>query len=993
MVRPLAVLALALATFACDGGSDDDLQKKDSGPPDLGFAPDAEVPDAGEVDTGPIDAGPLPVLPDRFSEVTCADCAACDAALCLRASTGEQFCSDRCDTDLEGCTEGFTCLDVTGGGATPAYFCVPPIASCLGGIGLGSRCIGDAEACLPIADHCEGDFHNFGYCTIACAMPSDCPAGWACGPGDDGDDVCHPTYVAPAEMCARTDDVGERPCAVDTDCGELPGSICVRSEPSLPGVCAFACDAASGCDAERACRTTHRGDVCLSDRCACHASRLPPGSAPGTRDLLEEALMQVGLTPCSLLFDVFAWTLVPPDVQNDPYRFSFYDAVHNEPLRAPDFAERLIADLDTAADGTASPAAKAARMIERMAQLADHPPVRQDAQPIDVAEPLVQAVAALITTAGGAPDLAALRADAADVPMDLQIAIATVIEGVERAYVARTHALGNAAQVSQLYDYGAAFVAPRRDGFGLAPANSSVRTLLTQTFGYDDMYGGAVDLLDAIADADLARFAAVPTATTATTAGFLFSQSTPIGRIAIGDGENGIYDPSDPEAGGDFAVLLDLGGDDTYRVPAGGNASSSNAVSVLIDLGGDDHYGYVEVPDMLDGARLPSDAGGRYQPRSTPDMDNGPISLSETPRQGGGRMGTAVLMDLGGGNDHYQSLRMSQGSGIFGTGVLIDDGGDDTYLAEAVAQGAGAFGLGLLLDLGGNDHREAYTMAQGFAFAQAVGLIYDTDGDDDYLMDPGDPTVGGDPLYFSGQRPGRANTTLGQGYGFGRRADTTDRAFMSGGVGILIDGAGADRYQGSVFAQGGGFWFSTGILADKSGDDAYDSLWYGMASAAHYSLGLLLDGGGNDTYGQNLPRVNVTIAGAHDYSAVFLIDESGDDMYFGSRITVGSGNSNGIGVLVDNAGDDQYAAASLYSIGSAGLLEGDDPGSAKRKVPSIGVFIDAGGTDGYTFSGNPIDGKVDDAIWRSTNNADPLVQRVELGTGVDGTGESTLHFP
>jgi hypothetical protein len=297
------------------------------------------------------------------------------------------------------------------------------------------------------------------------------------------------------------------------------------------------------------------------------------------------------------------------------------------------------------------------------------------------------------------------------------------------------------------------------------------------------------------------------------------------------------------------------------------------------------------------------------------------------------------------------------------------------------------------LDLGGDDVRDSYTMSQGFAFAKAAGLIYDVSGDDQYLMDPGDPAVGGDPLYFNAQRAGRSNLSLGQGYAFVRRADFTDRAVMSGGVGILIDAAGSDRYEGSIFAQGGGFWFGTGILADRDGDDTYDSLWYGMAAGAHYSLGFLLEGGGNDVYGGVFPRVNVTIAGGHDYTAVFLIDEAGDDMYLGSRITIGSGNANGMGFLVDNDGTDLYDAPSLYSIGSAGLLEGDEPGSAKRKVYSLGVFIDAAGTDTYTMMMMPRMGVGNDTIWRGTNNDDPLVQEVELGTGVDGAGESTLHYP
>jgi hypothetical protein len=414
---------------------------------------------------------------------------------------------------------------------------------------------------------------------------------------------------------------------------------------------------------------------------------------------------------------------------------------------------------------------------------------------------------------------------------------------------------------------------------------------------------------------------------------------------------------------------------------------------VLIDLGGDDQYGYVAVPDPMDGTRLPSDGTGRYHPRLPPTMDNGPVTFSDTPRQGGGRLGTAILVDLGGGNDRYTSLRMSQGSGILGTGVLIDDGGNDTYQAESLSQGAGTFGIGILFDVGGDDVHKAYSMAQGFAFARSAGLVYDLAGKDQYLMDVGDPMSGGDPLYFNAQRPGMANSTLGQGFGFGRRADTTDRAFMSGGVGILVDAEGDDAYQGSIFAQGGGFWFGTGILADETGNDHYDGMWYAMGAAAHYSLAFLLDGGGDDVYGGVLPKIDVTQGGGHDYSAAFLIDESGNDIYNGSRITLGCGNSNGMGFFADNGGDDQYTAISGYAIGAGGLVgtDVDFPGSPRHRVNTIGIFLDGAGHDTYSRMGMMVMGIADDMTWVQKINMDPMVNRVEKGAGVDGVGETTLH--
>jgi hypothetical protein len=987
-MRPVLACSLACMTATACGGTSV-VPARDA----AGFMLDATpIDSAPQNDASPEEAGPPPDAGVLFNRISCKPCnGGCDSAHCLTAGN-ESFCADSCDDDPLGCVDGFTCYALIPGHS----FCVPPEASCkVLGVGYGTACYLDTSACLGLQNICEGDTFALGYCTDLCSVDADCPSAFACGMGLSGTTVCKPRFLGGAQRCAR-EGTQDLPCAVDDDCRALPNSRCVRDDPSLAGVCAVPCG--GGCPSGT-CFATRIGPRCLSDDCACHGSRV----MDGTRDLLKEALSQTGLERCSVSYSIQDWSMVPADVLGDPYRLRFFDAIHDEPLRAPPFAMSLVKDLDRSAqDLGRDPAYRAARLVERLALLADRPAKKRPPGPIDAASPLASAVINLILTSSGTPDRTAIEADARHVPMDLQLALASIVDAMARAVEARS-ASAPSNTLTLLYEYGPAFVATRRDGLHVDPTTDSAKKLLNDQFDYGGMYGAAADLLDAIAEADLARFRVAPTTTTATTAVLIFSQDTPIGRIAIGDGQSGIYDSRRPELAGPWALLVDLGGDDEYRTPVAGNVSFANAVSVMIDLGGDDRYGYVDLPDPLDGARLPSDEGGRYIPTMPPDKDDGPISLSETPRQGGARVGTAILVDLGGGKDTYRSLRMSQGSGIFGAGILVDDGGDDSYAAEAHAQGAGAFGIGVLFDAGGRDVYRAYTMSQGFAFARATGLLYDLAGDDQYLMDVGDPALGGDPLYYSPQRPGAANTTSGQGFGFGRRADTSDRAFMSGGVGLLVDAQGDDRYQGSIFAQGGGYWFGTGILADESGDDQYDSIWYGMGAGAHYGLALLLDGGGDDQYGVSLPRVGVTLGGANDFTAAFLIDESGNDRYHGAFITLGSGYSNGMGFFVDNGGDDRYEVDSTFSLGAAGLgLYERDPtthqidptffGSPVRKVKVLGVFIDAGGSDTYRRSMMPAPRMGDEstwqaAVWSSTISDGP----VDHGTGIDGTGESTLH--
>ena len=413
--RSIALAALtALSTFGAACSESDSTAAS-------GLDASASIPEAGPtapdtgVDAGFPDSGPPPDVGARFGEVSCAPCGpGCGDGSCLTTQSGESFCADRCDDDVEACIDGFTCLNI-GGDGPPAFFCLPPAFTCAAEANsFGARCYDSLATCASPMTFCDGDVVSPGYCTDGCTTDSDCPSAYVCLPGDDGTDVCKPTFVAASETCARGYDPTEVPCALDTDCE--PGDLCVRSEPGLPGVCSSPCTDSTDCGEGR-CAPTLRGSVCLSDRCGCHA--LP--ELTGQRDLLGEALDAVGLTRCSAIFAVHDWTAVAPDVLFDPYRLDFYDEVHNQPLSAPRFGETLVSDVETAA-ASGPVAARAARMVERFAGLLDRPAVSEPAGALDPAEPLVSAMADLFMAAGETADITALRADAADMSMPLKMA-------------------------------------------------------------------------------------------------------------------------------------------------------------------------------------------------------------------------------------------------------------------------------------------------------------------------------------------------------------------------------------------------------------------------------------------------------------------------------------------------------------------------------------------------------------------------------------------
>ena len=282
---------------------------------------------------------------------------------------------------------------------------------------------------------------------------------------------------------------------------------------------------------------------------------------------------------------------------------------------------------------------------------------------------------------------------------------------------------------------------------------------------------------------------------------------------------------------------------------------------------------------------------------------------------------------------------------MLGVGVLFDDGGDDTYAAETLSQGASGFGVGLLLDRAGKDAYRAYNEAQGFGFTQGVGALVDLDGDDAYFVNPGDPALGGDPLYASAQLPGKGNTSMAQGCGMGRRFDTVAEGVgLLGGLGILRDAKGNDTYTASVFAQASGF-LGFGMLLDGSGDDTYEGLWYVQGSAAHLGMTFFHEGAGNDRYNPTFPIAATSIGVGHDFSVSVHLDEGGDDAYAGPGLSMGCGNSNGLGALVNVGGKDTFKAKSPYSLG--GASPGEVRESARGRMATFGLFVKAGGTATY----------------------------------------------
>jgi len=492
------------------------------------------------------------------------------------------------------------------------------------------------------------------------------------------------------------------------------------------------------------------------------------------------------------------------------------------------------------------------------------------------------------------------------------------------------------------------------------------------TDGHTTLYEGGVQLARVLDEIDWAGVAEEGQGS------FSFSAPTPMGLVVMRGSDDDTYDPeTDENLRADFLLVLDVGGDDVYRISAGATSSVDNPVSINLDLGGSDIYGYIERGSEHDReGLLVSDAGGRYGG----DESYGPMTLSSIARQGAGILGYGFLLDLGSSNDIYRSLRISQGFSCLGVGVLFDDGGDDSYEAENAAQGSALIGIAALLDGGGNDTYRSFQNSQAFGWVNSFGILYDAAGNDQYEL-----VVDEVLIYPSPQTPGWANSSLGQGTAFGWRRDATG-AHRSGGLALLRDLSGDDTYEGSTFVQGTGYWMGLGVHADGAGNDQYNGLFYAQGAAAHFALAAFLEGDGNDFYNADRAPTHSAIGLGHDFSVVVFVEGGGDDTYTGPDRSIGAAKCHGLGLFVDLLGNDSYEGLHNRSIGWATDYDWA-PGSCGdyATLPSFGFFVDADGVD--TYEKPDPTGYGDDLLWINDDLEDE--DAMEYGGGIDTTDGQT----
>lgn len=367
-------------------------------------------------------------------------------------------------------------------------------------------------------------------------------------------------------------------------------------------------------------------------------------------------------------------------------------------------------------------------------------------------------------------------------------------------------------------------------------------------------------------------------------------------HLIVGGTEDNTYDMSIVPA-----LIIDLGGNDTYIWPEDFDLITHGSVHSIIDLAGNDTY------------------------RSDSAFAGPGVGVY-----------TGSYIDDHSGNDTYTSTKLaSMATGLFGIGIILDRAGNDTYTntgpESGWSQGVGFYGIGLIIDREGRDVYHAEKLAQGVGGPRGFGAIIDGGGNDLYQANgPNFNSAYGTPGVYLG---------MSQGFGFGVRG------YAAGGVGLIDDMSGNDQYIAGEFSQAGGYYFGLGMIRDHSGHDLYHANRYGQGFAAHQAAGILIDDAGDDTYWS---MTAASQSGVWDESVTLLLDKAGNDSYRCDGLGIGAASMQAIGIFIDLQGDDRYSANNGATLGQSG---GNSYHYDSAGVMSFSGFFDLAGTDSYSGNG------------------------------------------
>ncbi|MCC6785908.1 MAG: hypothetical protein IT457_23880 [Planctomycetes bacterium] len=354
------------------------------------------------------------------------------------------------------------------------------------------------------------------------------------------------------------------------------------------------------------------------------------------------------------------------------------------------------------------------------------------------------------------------------------------------------------------------------------------------------------------------------------------------GRFVVGGPGRNVYDCTQLD------VIVDVGGDDEYRGPAGG-AGDRSRLAIVIDLSGNDRY------------------------------------LGGNDALGSASLGIGILIDAA-GDDEYRAEARSAGFALAGFGACVDLAGADRYELGDLSAGVAIAGTACFADLGGDDRLRAGVESFGVGLPGGLGVHFDGGGND-------------------ARRAGRVTKHVLEGgaievsgaFGVGLGAPP----LLAPGCGVFVDFAGDDRNDAAAIAFGVGGRGGVGAYVDLRGDDSLLAGDLALGAAYGRGLGYCVDETGDDTRSAG----RYALGAAMDESVALAFDGAGDDR------SVVRGPALGIALRLAAAACLDLGGRDVWSFDQDGAPPRIADLRAAAGA-AIGVFLDIGGAqDRYEFHG------------------------------------------
>lgn len=485
--------------------------------------------------------------------------------------------------------------------------------------------------------------------------------------------------------------------------------------------------------------------------------------------------------------------------------------------------------------------------------------------------------------------LAKLDASLAELPDGLAAPTATLLATMNEAKIVRNFVFRDLSSEDVLWARDASLSADTLDASDLAR--------LAQIGGRIDVARMATvgALVLAATERATAEYRAVVAADPAAIEELFFTD--PFGAIVLAGSQDDVHDV-------DRFLAIDLGGNDLW---------SNNAGATKPD------YFIEAFPGCI--STLALDCTALYPSR------NGPAMRDLMGRTCSWNLVEPTFLAA----NHATATADALGSGD--PQALLDaaEGADEATMAAIAASAINTYCLPQGADdaeAWSEDFTERGTISNGDDHNVAVAL--DLSGDDIYSP----PKEFNDMNNGTGNAAGCDTRDMGEAGKIIARNVTAGSSFA--GVGILLDGAGSDYYEGRSITQAVAHVGAVAALVDEGdGDDHYVGVRFSQGTAFFAAVSLLDERGGNDLYEQKneAPFFN-------EFEAFIGCDVS-------TRDGQGRANFNAIGALVDHAGDDVYFTQDHIAEGK--FLPGasrDDPTTTQG---STGTRLTIGPSDLHPF--------------------------------------------